>query len=86
MGRYVAILGEEMGIAARSLRSSGVSSPTLFQKEQTMYELGLIFLGVAIGAALERKAPLGLRWIFSQFGEEIKRSKLTRREKRALKE
>jgi len=51
-----------------------------------MYELGLIFLGVAIGAALERKAPLGLRWIFSQFGEEIKRSKLTRREKRALKE
>lgn len=51
-----------------------------------MYELGLILLGVAIGATIESKAPRVLRWIFDQFGEEIKRSRLPVRQRRALRQ
>jgi hypothetical protein len=68
------------------LPRTGPPYPVHFQKEQTMYELGLILLGVAIGATLEAKGPLGLRWIFSQFCEEIEKRDLCLRERRALKE
>jgi hypothetical protein len=56
------------------LPRTGPPYPVHFQKEQTMYELGLILLGVAIGAKLEPVVELGLTWIFNQVFEEVEMS------------